>query len=118
MASSTTNLNLTKPTTSENFNLSVINGNWDKIDTGWGTLNSKIFDISFSGTTDANGFVFSTYSRDNYRLLGATIYGAIAIPYVGNGTSEGGLLGVKALSTTMNAVANTSVTVQMFLMRR
>lgn len=58
MASSTTNLNLTKPTTSENFNLSVINGNWDKIDAGY----SKSL---FTVTNAASYFTRSDGSTEN-----------------------------------------------------
>ena len=42
MSSSTTNLSLTKLTGSENFSNSVLNANWDKVDNGYGTLNSQI----------------------------------------------------------------------------
>ena len=41
MATYTTNLNLEKPATSENFNLSKINSNWDKIDAGYGNISTK-----------------------------------------------------------------------------
>ena len=41
MSSSTTNLSLTKLTGSENFSNTVLNANWDKVDNGYGTLNSK-----------------------------------------------------------------------------
>lgn len=41
MATYTTYLNLEKPTTSETFNLLKMNQNWDKIDAGVSSLNSK-----------------------------------------------------------------------------
>lgn len=42
MATYTTNLNLKKPTTSENYNVLDWNNNSDKIDTAYGTLNSQL----------------------------------------------------------------------------
>lgn len=38
MASQTTNLNLTKPALTDQFDLNVMNSNWDKIDAGYGAL--------------------------------------------------------------------------------
>lgn len=42
MATYTSFLNLEKPTTSETFNLLKLNQNWDKIDQGVSSLNSKM----------------------------------------------------------------------------
>lgn len=42
MATYTSFLNLEKPTTSETFNLLKLNQNWDKIDQGVSSLNSKL----------------------------------------------------------------------------
>ena len=41
MSSSTTNLGLTKLTTGENFSNTILNENWDKVDNGYGRLNSQ-----------------------------------------------------------------------------
>ena len=42
MSSSTSRLQLTKLADGENFSNSVLNANWDKVDNGYGTLNSQI----------------------------------------------------------------------------
>ena len=42
MSSSTSRLQLTKLADSENFSNTVLNANWDKVDNGYGTLNSQI----------------------------------------------------------------------------
>ena len=42
MSSSTSRLQLTKLADSENFINTVLNANWDKVDNGYGTLNSQI----------------------------------------------------------------------------
>ena len=42
MASTTTNLGLTKLTTGENFSNTILNENWDKVDNGYGRLNSQM----------------------------------------------------------------------------
>ena len=47
MATYTSYLNLEKPATSETFNLSKINSNWDKIDTGCSNLNSALGGLTF-----------------------------------------------------------------------
>lgn len=62
MATYTSYLNLEKPATSENFNLSKINSNWDKIDSGCSAINSKIasYDIGMDSSlpsTIPNGVV-------------------------------------------------------------
>lgn len=58
MATYTSYLNLEKPTTSETFNLLKMNQNWDKIDAGVSSLNSKIgnhYDgIKYGGETYIN----------------------------------------------------------------
>ena len=41
MSSSTSRLQLTKLADSENFSNTVLNANWDKVDNGYGTLNSQ-----------------------------------------------------------------------------
>ena len=45
MATYTSYLNLEKPATSENFNLSKINSNWDKIDAGCSAINDNVAHI-------------------------------------------------------------------------
>lgn len=42
MATETTNLKLHKPATSEKYDVLKQNQNWDKLDTAYGTLNSKL----------------------------------------------------------------------------
>ena len=47
MSSSTSRLQLTKLADSENFSNTVLNANWDKVDNGYGTLNSQIGSIQY-----------------------------------------------------------------------
>ena len=54
MATYTTNLNLKKPTTSEMYNVLDWNGNSDKIDAAYSTLNSQ---ISYKTISDFNDFI-------------------------------------------------------------
>ena len=42
MSSSTSRLQLTKLADGENFSNTVLNANWDKVDNGYGTLNSQL----------------------------------------------------------------------------
>lgn len=59
MATYTSYLNLEKPTTSETFNLLKMNQNWDKIDAGVSSLNSK-----FTPTHQNINFIPSTTRVD------------------------------------------------------
>ena len=54
MATYTQNINLEKPATSENFNLSKINSNWDKIDTAFGTK-TGLFRVNTTVSTSSSG---------------------------------------------------------------
>lgn len=42
MATSTTNISLTKPASNEAINLNTLNGNWDKIDTAIGAIGGTV----------------------------------------------------------------------------
>ena len=61
MATYTTNLNLKKPTTSENYNVLDWNNNSDKIDTAYGTLNSQKATL-VQKTIEAGSSVSITFS--------------------------------------------------------
>lgn len=74
MATYTTNLNLEKPATSENFDLLKINANWDKIDSYAGTVNGKFSTIEDKKITRVSGTSYFT-ERDAFkaRRVGNTI---------------------------------------------
>ena len=63
MATYTSFLNLEKPTTSERLDVLKINANWDKIDAGVSSLNSKLGNIDWStrGTQIPNNSDLNTY---------------------------------------------------------
>ena len=65
MASYTTNLNLKKPSGSENVAIGDINNNMDTIDTAYGTLNSKstpVYRKASQTITFSNGIANVTFS--------------------------------------------------------
>ena len=70
MSSTTTNLSLTKPAGGENINLSVLNGNWDKIDAAAGRTYYNIAkDSSFNaGTFAINVFKFNKFAIVYYNI--------------------------------------------------
>ena len=87
MASSTTYLNLTKPTTSENFNLSVINGNWDKIDAAYGNLHSAVIkEYTYTYSCSAGGSV--SVSGSDVDISVPSGYTAIAVLYISTGNGS------------------------------
>ena len=55
MSSSTSRLQLTKLADSENFINTVLNANWDKVDNGYGTLNSQIANPANVAYTNVSG---------------------------------------------------------------
>lgn len=71
MASYTSYLNLEKPTTSETFNLLKINQNWDKIDAGFGTLNSNLSTMVRSKVQydDRAAFTLNLASNERHMLV-------------------------------------------------
>lgn len=56
MSSSTSRLQLTKLADGENFSNTVLNANWDKVDNGYGTLNSQITDHLKSHTVTLGSY--------------------------------------------------------------
>ena len=60
MSSSTSRLQLTKLADSENFSNTVLNANWDKVDNGYGTLNSQM------ANTNANDCATVVNSGDSF----------------------------------------------------
>ena len=63
MSSSTSRLQLTKLADSENFSNTVLNANWDKVDNGYGTLNSQLAnlpDVSYTSISGGNLSAFET----------------------------------------------------------
>ena len=74
MATYTSFLNLEKPTTSERLDVLKINSNWDKIDEGVSSLNSKLTQISkitISGTLSSGGSIST--GLQNKAILGVVI---------------------------------------------
>jgi hypothetical protein len=114
MATYTTNLNLEKPATSENFNLSKINSNWDKIDAGYGENKSligslKTFALS-SMSAGAGSSVKIRFPANTVYLI-YTFYGAnarVSSIYfvVGNSTSIAPMCKEVVTGADISAVAS------------
>ena len=64
MSSSTSRLQLTKLADSENFSNTVLNANWDKVDNGYGTLNSQIGNIQQTDQKYANNATTHTFTLE------------------------------------------------------
>ena len=62
MATYTSFLNLEKPTTSERLDVLKINSNWDKIDEGVSSLNSKMTNYLKSGTNNIGNIIVPGYN--------------------------------------------------------
>lgn len=60
MATSTTNLKLTKPALGESADVTVLNANWDKVDTAVGNK-LDVEGTAKRATSDANGNVIATF---------------------------------------------------------
>ena len=61
MSSSTSRLQLTKLADGENFSNSVLNANWDKVDNGYGTLNSQLANLPNVAYTSITGTSLSAF---------------------------------------------------------
>ena len=87
MSSSTSRLQLTKLADSENFSNTVLNANWDKVDNGYGTLNSQIASTNGGvpkrqvGAISPNGSATIAFSSD---YSGNTEFALLALNYSGN----------------------------------
>ena len=90
MSSSTSRLQLTKLADGENFSNSVLNANWDKVDNGYGTLNSQIGSFSIRSITVPYTAAASTqYNTNLYTLINADLpSGYTCLGIVGNSTSS------------------------------
>lgn len=92
MSSTTTNLGLTKPATSEAYNVSVQNNNMDLIDEKFGEVISKypntnkILSIATSGSSV--GFRIQYPSSGAFSILYADIYGRLAHIYRSSGNAN------------------------------
>ena len=93
MSSSTSRLQLTKLADSENFSNTVLNANWDKVDNGYGTLNSQITSIfktkNYTATKSIpSGYGYITATEFNFATpTGYTPIGILDFSSSANGLS-------------------------------
>ena len=92
MSSSTSRLQLTKLADSENFSNTVLNANWDKVDNGYGTLNSqKVTGVNFS-ITSTSPLSITMANNSRITLLCASAYtshcGIITLYCSGSGDAD------------------------------
>ena len=88
MATYTSFLNLEKPTTSERLDVLKINSNWDKIDEGVSSLNSKIANCCYLGTVQNKSVSLNQTSgiilvADFDDLTAPAVTGRTFIGYIG-----------------------------------
>lgn len=69
MATTTTNLGLTKPATSDNVDITVINGNMDKIDAAVGASLIPILEVNFGTVSTLPATVRSDKIKSNMVVL-------------------------------------------------
>ena len=69
MATTTTNLGLTKPATSDNVDITVINGNMDKIDAAVGASLIPILEVNFGTVSTLPATVQSGKIKSNMVVL-------------------------------------------------
>lgn len=117
MASTTTNLGLTKPATSEAYNVSVQNNNMDLIDAKFGAVNgtvesnlgqkasvskypnsNKVLSISTDGSSV--GFRIQYPSSGAFSIFYADIYGRVAHIYRPSGNAN-----LQMINGTFNATS-------------
>lgn len=112
MASYTPFLNLEKPTTSERLDVLKINSNWDKIDEGVSSLNSKltrIYKKTITGTTSATGAIDSQLNVSNYYIVSATLTRGSGTAGFAFWRGNDGYL--RCFDIDMQPIANTAVSI-------
>ena len=103
MATYTTNLNLEKPATSENFNLAKINSNWDKIDDAFSALMKRVY---YSTTYSVNAGASINLTGDDFGISNPSGYKAVAVIRFTTGAEKAVVRNLTATNTGSTTVMN------------